>query len=882
MPKLALAVIIPAWVALAQAPAPPAKPAPAEKPFAEVVKGASVKTGLFTLYQTQEKTYLEILPGQLDRTYLFSTTCESGLGERGIYGTQMLCGELPFWFHQSGKTIQMRSKSPLFTAARDAAIRKAVDRSFAESILGSTRAESAAHPDRKSVLIDLGALLLTDLPMLAWDLESTFRIPYRFDAKNSAFGRIQVFDKNLEVETIAHYAAERPPVPPPPSPGGPRPPTVQPPATLADVRSMLIHFRYSISEPPDNQYRARLADDRIGHFFSQVEDYTNDQSPRPTQRYIRRWRLEKADPSSALSPPKRPIVYWLENTIPVEYRGAIREGILLWNQAFERIGFKDVIRVEQQPDDAAWDPADVRYNTVRWFISTDAAFAIGPSRANPYTGELYDADISFAEAMTRWRRASITDQIKPLALPWEETPVERFFARWSATGPEQECTLGEGMRHELEFGGNVLAARGMDPVGPEADKFVRSALKWIAAHEVGHTLGLRHNFRGSTIHTLEQNRDSTLVGREGMSGSVMDYMPPNIVPKGVAQGEYFGGVLGAYDFWAIEYAYKPIDAKTPEDELPELRKIASRAAEPLLAYATDSEAGFGPTPYDMDPLVSRFDLGSDPVQFARSRIALADEVIAGMEAKLVKSGEGYQPLRRAFTSAFGQSGQALRLAAKHVGGVYHYRDHAGDPAGRLPFEPVPGARQREALTLLRKRAFAADAFHYRPDLLNKLALERFDDPFKRGYSAESRFDVPIHQMVLSLQRELLDRVLHPVTMGRILDSEVKSTAPFRLSELFGSLQEEIWSETRAGKPINSFRRGLQREHLRRMTSLLLRDAGVPEDARTLARYTLTQLQAPLRAGANNAALPVETRAHLGESVARIEEALKAQVQRTQF
>ena len=855
-----------------------------DKPFADVIKGAEEIPGLFTLYKLDDKVFLEIQPAQLNRTYMLSITCSSGLGERGFYAS-MMCGEIPFRFQKVAKNIHLVTKSPIFTAEAGSPIRRAVDRSFAPSILGSAKIESAPHPGRKSVLIELGPVFLTDLPMASFDLERNFRIPYRFDAKNSSVSSAKAFPLNVELETRAHYAADRPPLPPLLAPGAPPPPSVPPPRTLGDPRSMLLHFHYSVSELPEGAYMPRLADDRVGHFFTQTEDFSTDNAYRPTKRYISRWRLEKSDSSAELSPPKEPIVFWLENTIPAKYRGAIREGALLWNKAFERIGFKDAVQVRQQPDDADWDPADVRYNSIRWLVTTDAAFAIGPSRHNPYTGQKYDSDIGFAEALTRVTRNQIQGELKPIAMPWESEMQRHFTTPWTASGGGDFCTLGEGALFEAQFGFEVLAARGLEPDSPEAEKYLQDFLRYIAAHEVGHTLGLRHNFRGSAIHTLDQNQDAALTAREGLSASVMDYLPSNISPKGGKQGEYYQSTIGPYDYWAIEYAYKPIPgAKTPEEELPELRKIASRAAEPLLAYATDEDAGVGNGPFDIDPTVSRFDLGSDPLEFSRRRVALSSEIVANMESKLLKPGDGYQTLRRAFQPAFNNSGQAMFVAAKYIGGVSHYRDHFGDPGGRLPFQPVPAAKQKEALTLLRKNLFAADAFRFSPQLLNKLAAERDSDYFP-SRTPPGRFDVPIHQLVLSLQQAVLNRLLHPVTLSRILDSEVKVDAPgqeFRLSELFLGLQEEIWSELKAAKPVTSYRRSLQREHLKRMTNLVLRDGAAPEDARTMARYTLAQLQSQIRAASANAALPLETRAHYSESAARIEESLKAQAQRTAF
>jgi hypothetical protein len=868
---------------------PEKKPdAPKEKTFAEIVKDATPVPGLFTVYRHDDKSYLEILPEQFDRVMMFSITCESGLGERGFYAA-MMCGETPFVFHRSGKNVQMLARNPIFTAKEGTPIRRSVDRSFANSVLGSAKLESLSHPERKSVLVDLNSLLLSDIPMLAYDLELTYRIMYKFDSKNSSLGKIKSYQSNVEIEALTNYAAEKPMVPPLLPPGATPLPIPRRPATVADLRSLMFTFRYSISELPQTHYKPRLADDRVGHFFTQMEDYTTDAAHVPTRRFINRWQLEKEEPFAAMSAPKQPIVFWLENTIPLKYRDAVREGVLMWNKAFERIGFRDAIVVKQQPDDADWDAGDVRYSTIRWFINTDTGFAIGPSRADPFTGQIYDADIGFSENFTRGMRTLIEEEMQTLAMPWEATPAHPFVAAWSVNRDSKFCSLGDGALRERAFATEVMAMRGIAPDSPEAEEFVKAQLRQVTAHEVGHTLGLRHNFAASTIHTLEQNHDRELTAREGISGSVMDYIPVNLAPKGARQGEYYQSSLGPYDYWAIEYAYKPIDAATPEAELPELRKIAARASEPLLAYATDEDAGgFGPA-YEMDPLVNRFDLGVDPMKFAVERAQLSHEIISNMEKSLQKPGEGYQILRRSFGLAFGQAGSSMLTVSKYLGGIRQYRDHIGDPQGRLPFEPVPAATQKEALALLRKNVFAPGVFAFSPQLMNKLASERHSDYFRPNAPRDgAAFNVPVHAMILSLQSAVLNRVLNPVVLARILDSEAIGTngEVFRLSDLFQGLQESIWAEVQVGGAISidSYRRSLQREHLKRMTNMLLRDAAVPEDARTLARYELVELQSRLKSilNKNKSPLPLETRAHLAECAARIEESLQAQVTRTAF
>jgi hypothetical protein len=864
--------------------------APKDKTFEETVKDAKVIKGLFTLYQTDEKVFLEIQPDQLDKMYILSLTCESGLGEGGFYGAEM-CGQTPVTFHKEGKNIQLIAKNTRFVAKEGLPIRRAVNRSFSDSILGSSKLASLPQPQRQSLLVDFGDFLLTDVPMYGYALELSFRFPYRFDPKNSNFGALKSFEKNVEIETVAHYAIERPPLSPLVPPGTPLPPMPPPPRDLPDARSLLVRFHYSFSELPPPGFRPRLADDRVGHFFTQVEDYSSDTNFETSKRYINHWRLEKQDPSAPLSPPKQPIVFWLENTIPVPYRDAIREGILLWNNAFERIGFQNAVVVKQQPDDADWDPADVRYSTIRWFTGyPEPGFAEGPSAVNPLTGEVFDADIRFDAGLTRFFRREKTEYIKPTgdSLLNSNPPMRPFLAPWH-NGSTQFCDLVQGSALDAEFSFDLLVARGMDPDGPDADQFIHDYLVEIAAHEVGHTLGLRHNFRASTIHTLEQASDSSLMEKQGLTGSVMDYIPTNIAPHGVKQGPYHQTVLGPYDYWAIEYAYKPIDAQSPEGELPQLEKIASRSAEPDLAFDTDEDAGIGGGAFDMDPLVNRFDYGTDPLQFYARRIVLAQEVWDNMQKKLEVQGEGYQILRRSFDIALGQAGYSLYLSSKYIGGVYHYRGHVGDPGNRLPFEPVPAAQQKAALELLRKELFSPTSFQFSPELLNKLASPRFSD-WTDIDSMRTRFDVPIHEMVFGLQNRVLDRLYDPIVLNRLLDSEVKvssSGEALTVGLLFNEIQDSIWAELKTpgqSVEINSYRRSLQRAHLRKLVAIALRTDAVPEDAQTMARENLTALRSQIRSATSKPGLKMslETRAHLNESLARIDDTLKANMQRTAF
>src|SRR6185503_13756855 len=753
------------------------------KPFAELTKNAQVIHGLFSFYRKHDKVYLEILPEQFDRSYLCSPTLESGIGERGLLSAQML-DEFVFTFHRQGSNVQFLKKNVRYRADERAPIHRAVARSFADSILASAKVESLPHPTRKSVLVELEGLLLGDLPLIGYGLEATYRWPYKLDAVNSAFGSVKGFPENCEVEALLNFAIERPLVPPLKPPPEPQP---KPPLAPPDPRSIPFRVRYSLSTLPQTAYRPRLADDRVGHFLAMFQDFTDDKSETPYVRYVTRWQLEKTDPSAALSPPRQPIVFWLENAVPLKYRKALTEGVLLWNSAFERIGFKDAVVVKQQPDNADWDPADVRYNTIRWFVATDTGFAIGPSRINPFTGQIYDADISFSESMTRYVRNFYQESVQPggggggARSGWPEAAL-------GGPNPRRCCNVVSLAVSQAAFGFSVLQARGALATPQAEEQFVHDWLVLIAAHEVGHTLGLRHNFRASTLHPFDKLHDADLTRKMGLCSSVMDYLPVNLAAEGQKQGEYWPSSLGPYDYWAIEYAYKPLAAKLTEAERPELQKIAARAAEPQLAYGTDEDLfGFTPAPVGIDPRTNWNDYGDDPLPFYRLRVALTHGLWRKLEAKATRPDEGYQVLRRSFGRGFGELWMAMQNTSKYVSGIYHHRDHAGDPGERPPYQPVPAEKQRAALALLNEAAFSSKAFDLPPSLLNKLASDRFWTFEGETFDEKNRIDFPIHDWVLDLQRMILDRLHHPTALARLQDLEVKYADPkqaFTMADLF--------------------------------------------------------------------------------------------------
>jgi len=409
---------------------------------------------------------------------------------------------------------------------------------------------------------------------------------------------------------------------------------------------------------------------------------------------------------------------------------------------------------------------------------------------------------------------------------------------------------------------------------------------------VGHTLGLRHNFKASTMLKNEQLHDTDVTRKQGLVGSVMDYSPVNLAPKGVKQGDYFTTTIGPYDYWAIEYAYKPLSGGT-EGEVKELEKIGEKCPQPGLDYGTDEDMM---TP---DPTVNVWDLGADPMQYGKERMAAAEEMMKDLATKAVDSGEGYQRLRYAFSLLLSQYGNGAYLASNYVGGLYVRRDHRGDPKGRDPMEAVPAAKQREALKFLQERVLTDKPFRFPPELLKKLAADRWLH-WGNEYGFYGGVEFPLYSRILRIQRIALDQMFDAEVMARIQNNALQATngeSPLTLAEVFRAAADSVWADLSASDapPEGAvIRRNLQREHLKKLTTLVVGkkspfedyfyfvyyfgDRTVPPDARSLARLHLRELGKRVEVALKENKLDDARRAHLEECQERIAKALGASMQ----
>jgi hypothetical protein len=399
--------------------------------------------------------------------------------------------------------------------------------------------------------------------------------------------------------------------------------------------------------------------------------------------------------------------------------------------------------------------------------------------------------------------------------------------------------------------------------------------------------------------TEEQLNDTAITRSKGLVGSVMDYSPINIAPKGKKQGDYYSTTIGPYDYWAIEYAYKPIAG----DEAAELKKIATRAPEHDLVYATDEDAFLNDDPY-----VNRFDLGADPCQFGKDRIALASELLKDLDARVVKDGESWARTRRAFGILLNQWGDGATLASQYVGGHSVSRDHKADKDARDPIVPVPGAKQRECLKFLADKILSDTSFQFSPILLRRLGAERWMHWGANSFSGPS-IDITVLEKILGIQKIVLAHCLNAQTLARLQNQQLQAdpkTDPLRMEEVFRALTDGIWSDLdklpdpKDGKgakaALSTIRRNLQREYLRRLSGMVLGDRAsssgdlftyvvfigggsspVPADARALARLHLKEIAGRIGTAleTRSACLDDTTRAHLEECRHRIAKVLEA-------
>ncbi len=877
-------------------------------PFGTVIKDARRIDGPLTLWQKDDKVWIELLPEQLGKPYLLSPKIKNGIGEAWVLGGLMAFpvngagGQQVVEFVRVHNQMRLQARNTDIVAKAGTPEERAVKSSYSHSLLGSVPVISQPHPDRKSVLIEANGLFLNDLLGVGMMLQRGLRQGYGLDRSNSVITAARGSEVATIIETESHFFSGGIGAPTPGGAlssllGGPTPAL---PRYLPDTRSMLVGLHYSLAPLPELPMATRRADPRIGLFSTTVLDFSNDLTTTPRQRYINRWRLEKKDPAAELSEPVKPVTFWIDRNVPLVYRETVRAAILEWNKAFEKVGISQALRVEQQPDDAKFDTLDFGVASVRWMMNAEPSFgAIGPSHIDPRTGEILDADIAFEGMAARGARTLRSRVLQGASatgannLGNEGIPAsglagfaQPLFEQMLGLNPGTDAQHNHANHHaycqhaslaaeQLGYAMDVLQARGeLDPDSPMAQQFVLDYVKEAIMHEVGHALGLRHNFRASRAYTEAQLADTEFTRANGTTGSVMEYTAVNLPSPGQTGGVPFQTALGPYDYWAIEYAYKPMaPGTTPAAEQTELQRIAARSSEPLLAYGTDEDNAFG-----IDPETLQLDLGADPIAFASKRLAIARDLFKRQETRVLSPTADYSVLRRSVAYAVGDVTRAVGVLVRQIGGVRTLRDYPG--SGREPLQPVPAALQREALALVSSAVLSPEGLSLSPALQRRLAPDYLD----RAEAVGGSTDFLVQQRLLDLQRAVLAYLMSDGIALRVLDSVGKvdrGTEAFQLSELYQHLADTVWRELGDNSSsISPERRDLQRDHLTRLSLAVVRPGNNGRaDSRGLLRLQARQLLTKLEAAQRRSKADEATRSHLADSLDTLRQALAATIQR---
>ncbi len=833
-----------------------------EKPFKDLIKDKVAVQGLFTFYRDtlDNSVLMAIKPDQFGPIFLCGETRVAG---DGSYTDNASMGETyPFYFKRVGKTIMMMEKNLRFRVDSTSSLRKALANAISDGLVASTKVMSKPDDSNKAVLIDASAIFISDAENLGFFLGQQGQTGINFDRSNSYFDVIKSFPQNSEIDVRLHFRSNKP----------------QDGSTFQNSYSFYHGLHYSLSSLPQTDYVPRLADDRVGHFVTMFEDYSTNDQPTPYKYYVERWNLKKKNPDARISEPVEPIVYWVSNTVPPEYRDAFAEGIEFWNPSFEKIGFRNAVVAKQMPDTATWDPADVRYNTVNWIIQPGGGYAVGPDRTNPFTGQIYDADIRVSADFIRFMYNTSSNFIRPIAFDGKaDDPTDPGDLLERARRDPHFCSYGEEGAADAGFGLAYLEATG-DYINKDSltKEYVHAYIVELVAHEVGHTLGFRHNFKASTIYTLEQLSDREFTKKNGTIGTVMDYSGPNIADHGKTQGEFYASTPGPCDDWIVEYAYSDFGAKTSEEELPKLQEIASRSGETGLRYLTDEDT-FGWGTKAIDPLANLHDLGSDPLKYAEHKVNLTRQLWSESIKKFDVPGNSYRKLFQVFQSGWRSFNEGALTASKYVGGIYQSRSHIGDKDAAMPFEVVAAADQRRAIEFLKTNLFAANAYDLPTNLLNKLQPERMPD-FDGAYYNVPSLDYPMHQIVANFQYLAISRLYSPQVTGRLVNNLEKfkpGEEKFTMFDMFTDLRKAIWGEAFTPANVNDYRRPLQLIHLQRLIDIYLSAPGVyPFDARTLAANDLDLIEQAASKAAT-AGVDGMSQAHFKEVVRQIQAAKRA-------
>ena len=802
--------------------------------YESFTSGLVPQRGLFPIWHKDGKLYLELAAAQFDVDFVETIVPSTGPGGPGgvFWGDTDFQSANLVRFERADDKVAILWPEPSFVAPHEPSARRAIDRSFAKTIVALAPI-AAVDAVTGRIVIDASSFL--DDQINLHDILKGSQGPgegYTLDRDRSYVGTVKAFPMNDVIQVKQDWSS----------------PDQRLGDTVPDPRHVQIGVTYNIAQPPTNDgYVPRYSDDRVGIYNDVYLTFDNDEVISRKLRYAVRWNLRPSDPSKPVSPATHPMVFTMSDTIPEKYRPAIKAAVLKWNDAFLKIGISDALQVVDQPNDPAFDPDDVRYNVLRWLTESQPSFgADSQTLYDPRTGEefrtgvLISADVPKG-AYSAWRR-----KIDP----------ERY-------------------------------GRSTDPM-PKS--FIDDAWLGTILHETGHNLGLQHNFIGSRAYTARELQDPKFTAANGIASTVMEYTPTNLWPRGTGQGTYGMQTLGPYDYYAIRWAYGAIPgATTPEQEVPALNALAAKWTDPRYRYASDEDVAWA-TGHAADPRVEQGILTDDPLGWCAVQLPMTKSLMDRLGAVSPPQGAEYEIETSDFTALMGDYTKCAAMPARYIGGQYLSRAHRGDPHAAPPVVPVPRREQYRAFAMLDRYVFAAGALQFSPTLLQELGTSEWagygygnvasnlGQLPKWAYDPPLRHDIALGDRIASFQNGVIRQMFLPPVLSRIADGEAESRGDtMHLADLFDWMRASVYREISHGaRAIPSSRRALQASYTETLVALYARpETGVPSDARALARAELVTLAASCSKELTTNGLDAATRAHVALLAALAREALAA-------
>ncbi|MBC7746166.1 MAG: zinc-dependent metalloprotease [Flavobacterium sp.] len=798
--------------ATAAAPAPGAAAAPSKmaiKPYKEVITDkATTDNGLFKVHRLDGKYFYEIPDSLFDREMLVVTRYSKTPTVDGTYGGEELNEQVWKW-EKRDKQVYIRIPSYRNVAAKGTDMFESVRNSNLDAVLSAFDIK-ALNKDSNSVVIDVTELYSKDVQSLG--LPPQVRLQYKIttmDETRTYVDTIKSFPLNIEVRSLKTYKATD-------APGD------------KSLGSMTVEIHNSMLLLPKIPYKPRFTDSRVGYFGQTQTDYGMDAQRAEVTRYIHRWKLEPKDSVAykrgELVEPKKQIIFYLDPATPSKWRPYLIEGVKDWNVAFEAAGFKNAITCLEAPkNDPDWSPEDARYSVIRYFAS-NIANAYGPHISDPRSGEIMESDIGWYH------------NVMNLVRNW-------FFVQTAAINPDARTPKFK-------------------------DEVMGQLVRFVSSHEVGHTLGLPHNFGSSVAYPVDSLRSKTFTKRMGGTApSIMDYARFNYIAQPGDEGVMLYPAIGEYDKWAVKWGYTWFDNQTPEQEAKILNKwTMEKAGNPMYFYGRQT---FNP----IDPRSQSEDLGDDAVKASTYGIANLKRIVPNIEKWTYEEGKEYDNLEELYGEVLDQWSRYMGHVRSSIGGI-HENNKTYDQKGPV-YTHISKVKQREAAKFITMQAFVTPKW-----ILNQAILNKFDQ-------------AGIVDRLRRAQVGVLNGVLDFARLARIIDNSAKNGLnAYNLDELFSDIHTGIWSELKTGNNMDTYRRNLQRAYIQRMEYLMTKDqelpTGIPveyaaqflgtpinvaqSDIRPMARRELKLLAAEIKSSIpkfSNAVI----KAHLEDSLVRINKIL---------